>query len=234
MAGSWCRDAHRRPQRRRPDAGDRRPRRRRPAPGAIRGAARASRGSTPAFPAVTCTAQTDYLTGRLPHRRTASSATAGTRARTPRSSSGSSRTSSCRRRRSGRRRARSTRRSRAPTCSGGTTCTPRRTTRSRRGRCTRPTAGSFPTSTPRRPICATSCSSELGHVPALRLLGTAGRRFARRAGLPTSAKHVERAVLADADARLPAASRLQPAARRSRRRRRRQRTSGRSTRSAAI
>ena len=98
---------------------------------------------------------------RLPHRplprhATASSATAGMRARTPRSGSGNSRTGSCRRRRSGTRRAPPIRRSRARTCSGGSTCTRRRTTRSRRVRCTRPTAERSRTSTRRRPGCATS------------------------------------------------------------------------------
>ncbi len=49
----------------------------------------------PAFPAVTCTAQSDYLTGPVSRTHTASSATDGIRARTARSGSGSSRTASC-------------------------------------------------------------------------------------------------------------------------------------------
>ena len=41
--------------------------------------------------------------------------------------------------------------------------------------CTPPTAASSPTSTRSRPSCATSCSAQLGHVPAVQLLGAARR-----------------------------------------------------------
>ena len=52
-----------------------------------------------------------------------------------------------------------TRHSPAPSCSGGTTCTRRPTSRSRRGRCTRPTVASCPISTRTRRSFATSCSA---------------------------------------------------------------------------
>ena len=162
-SGAWraADDAQdRRPQRRRPDAGTAR---RRNAEACRRWAsgARVAR-IKPAFPAVTCTAQSDYLTGHYPgiprHRRQRL-----VRARRlRRSGSGSSRTGWCRRRRSGTRREPSIRRSRARTCSGGSTCIRRRTTPSRRGRCIRPTGGRSRTSTPRRPGCATSCRRSSG------------------------------------------------------------------------
>ena len=133
----------------------------------------------------------------LPHRPatrkpTASSATAGTRARMPRSGSGSSRTGWCRGRRSGTRRAPRIRRSRARTCSGGSTCTRRRTIRSRRGRCIRPTAGRSRTSTPRPSVAARRASGSARNVSALRVLGTARRRSDRRRWIADAARHVDR------------------------------------------
>ena len=175
-------------------AQDRRPQRRRPDAGAARrldaGADARGRGEgavariKSAFPAVTCSAQADYLTGTLPRQPTASSATAGIRARTPRSGSGSSRTCWCRRRRSGTRRAPPIRPSRARTCSGGSTCIRRRTIRSRRGRCIRPTAARSPTSTPQPSVAARRAAVGARDVSAVRVLGAARRRSDRRGGSP--------------------------------------------------
>ena len=87
-------------------------------------------------------------------------------------------------------RAPSTRRSPSRTCSGGSTCTRRWTTRSRRGRCIRPTAAKSRTSTRTRERFAPSsrprsarfrCSSS----------GDRGRRFGARSGLRRASKIVE-------------------------------------------
>ena len=109
----------------------------------------------------------------------------------------------------------------------------RRRGRSRRARCTPPTAASCPTSTPTPPSSATSCSAKLGDVPAVQLLGPARRHQRRRSGSPTAPRHVYDTRQADADARLPAAPRLRPAAPRARTIRASPRTCARSTPSAA-
>ena len=172
-----CHAQDRRPQRRRPDADSCSA----PSMPALTGWAqrgRRSRAVKPAFPAVTCTAQSDYLTGQYPDTHGIVGNGWYFARGLRRSGSGSSRTSWCRRRRSGRRRAPPTRRSPARTCSGGSTCTRRPTSRSRRGRCTPPTAARSPTSTPRPARCATSCrpssarfrcSSSGGRAPSIRL-----------------------------------------------------------------
>ena len=87
---------------------------------------------------------------------------------------------------------------------------------SRRGRCIRPTAARSPTSTPRRRRCATSCrrSSERFRCSSS---GVRGRRSTRRAGSPRPRSGRAEAQ-PHADAGLPAAPRLQPAARRTGRR----------------
>ena len=137
-----------------------------------------------AFPAVTCSAQSDYLTGRYPEQhgivgngwyaredaeirfwKQANRLVQGTEDL-------------------GHGASRAIRPSRARTCSGGSTCIRTRTIRSRHGRCIRPTAGRFPTSTRRRLRFATSsrrsserfrCSSSGVRAPA----------FDRRNGSPT-------------------------------------------------
>ena len=164
QAGSWQLEAsswnwnlnaqNRRPERRRPDAvAARRRDARAVGVGARRRRRRASSRPSPPSPARRSPTTSPAATPT----RTASSATAGIRARTRKSGSGSSRTCWCRGRRSGTRRAPRIRRLPARTCSGGSTCTRRRTTRSRRGRCIRPTAARSRTSTPRRRSSATSC-----------------------------------------------------------------------------
>ena len=136
-----------------------------------------------AFPAVTCTAQADYLTGRHPAQhgivgngwyfrdeceikfwRQSNKLVQAPKIWDVR--------------------ARSIRRSRARTCSGGTTCTRRRTTPSRRGRCIRPTAASCPTSTRRRRICADELQSAARDSSRCSISGDRGRRSRRPAGSP--------------------------------------------------
>ena len=64
--------------------------------------------------------------------------------------------------------------------------------------------------------CATSCSAQLGAVPARSISGARGRTSARRRWIAACATHVFDDAAADADARLPAAPRLRPAAARAR------------------
>ena len=146
---------------------------------------------------------------------TASSATGGTRARTARSGSGSSRTAWCTRRRSGTRRAPPTRRSPARTCSGGSTCTRRRTSRV-------DAAADVPGRRPQDPgrlhragRAARRAAGGARHVPAVRVLGPA--RVDQLDALDRRGGEAGRAeAQPDADARLPAAPRLRPAAGRAR------------------
>ena len=106
--------------------------------------ARRSARIKPAFPAVTCTAQADYLTGTYPERHGIVGngwysredcevrfwKQANPLVQAPKIWDAA--------------RAERSVVHRARTCSGGSTCTRRRTTRSRRGRCIRPTAAKLP------------------------------------------------------------------------------------------
>ena len=170
----------------------------------------------PAFPAVTCTAQSDYLTGQYPdtprHRR--QRLVLARRLRGPVLEAVEPAGAGAEDLGHGARR--SIRRSPARTCSGGSTCTRRRTTRSRRGRCTRPTAGRSRTSTPRPATLRDELQAELGTFPLFEFWGPRAVDRSTR-WIAEAAKRVEQQFNADADAGLPAAPRLQPAARRARR-----------------
>ena len=170
-----------RPQRRRPDAADGRSAAA-PTPGALGRGGSVAR-IRPAFPAVTCTAQSDYLTGHYPeharHRRQRLVHARGLR----RSSSGSSRTGSCRRRRSGKRASgRSVVHVREPVLVVQHVLD---------GRLRRHAAADV---SRRRPEAARHLHAPAGlrdelqsaarHVSALRASGARGRRSSRRGGLP--------------------------------------------------
>jgi predicted AlkP superfamily pyrophosphatase or phosphodiesterase len=125
---------------------------------------------TTVLPAVTTTVQSTFVTGLLP--RDHGIVGNGWYFRDlAECGCGGSRTGWSRARSSGRRRSGAIPHSPAPSSSGGTTCTRRRTTPSRRARCTRPTAASCRTSTPSRPACATSCSASSGQFPLFRFWG---------------------------------------------------------------
>ena len=167
---------------------------------------------------------------RLPHRPvsptpTASSATAGTRARTARCGSGSSRTAWCSRRRSGTRRARM---DPSFTCANlfwwfnmystaDYSVTPR---------------PMYPADGRKMPDVYTApgalrdeLQGELGTFPLFEFWGPRASIKSTR-WIADAAKRVEQTAQPDADARLPAAPRLQPAARRHRRSRRSTATCG--------
>ena len=142
---------------------------------------------------------------------TASSPTAGISAISPRSGSGASPTAWWAARSCGKPRSGATRPSPAPSCSGGTTCIRRPTSRSRRGRCIRPTAASCPTSTRTRRSLRDELQQRLGQFPLFRFWGPAADIVSSR-WIGRSALRRVRASAPDADAGLPAAPRLQPAA----------------------
>ena len=91
-------------------------------------------------------------------------------------------------------------------------CGERTTSASRRARSTRRTAASCPTATRSPPRAARRAARALGPFPLFNFWGPAPSIDSQRAGSPTRARHVMRHAHTDADARLPAAPRLRPAA----------------------